>query len=142
MPISEIHTMLISPELQAKIDALEDENLRARITRVIRNPGKKLATNEEIFESMLSSHLMAKEQRDRLRKWQDDEVIAFAQYFREKRPDDYAEFLRQEHEFNEIDSGFAWGVRQLIMQWMPDLDFSDCSELFSKFRDYAKSQQA
>ncbi len=134
--------MSIDPELQAKIDALEDENLKARIVRVITNPGKKLATNEEIFELLLSSHLMAKEHRDRLRKWQDEEVIAFARHFREKRPDDYAEFLRQEHEFNEIDSGFAWGVRQLILQWMPGLDLSDCSELFCKFRDYAKSQQA
>ncbi|MET4728850.1 hypothetical protein ABIE09_002662 [Lysobacter enzymogenes] len=101
--------MSIDHELQAKIDALEDENLKVRIIRVITNPGKKLATNEEIFESMLSRHLAAKKQRDRLRKWRDDEAVAFAQYFREKRPDDYAELLRQEREFNEIDSGLARG---------------------------------
>lgn len=32
--------MSISPELQAKIDALEDEDLKARILRVILSSGK------------------------------------------------------------------------------------------------------
>ncbi len=134
--------MPIDPELQAKIDALEDEDLKSRITQTITNPGKKLATSEEIFESMTSRHQNAKERQAQLRKWRDDEVIAFAQYFRGKRPDDYAEFLRQEHEFNEIDFGFAWGVRQLILEWMPGLDSSDGRALFLKFRGHAKSQSA
>lgn len=131
--------MPISPELQAKIDALEDENLKARITRVITNPGKKLATSEEIFESMTSRHKIAKEQQARLRKWRDDEVIAFAQHFCEKRPEDYMEFLRQEKEFNEIDAVLAWDVRRLMLSWMPDMDESDVTGLFVKFRDYVDS---
>ncbi|SDX95992.1 hypothetical protein [Lysobacter enzymogenes] len=131
--------MPISPELQAKIDALEDESLKARITRVITNPGKKLATSEEIFESMTSRHKIAKEQQARLRKWRDDEVIAFAQYFREKRPEDHMEFLRQEKEFNEIDAVLAWEVRRLMLSWMPDMDESDVTGLFVKFRDYVDS---
>lgn len=132
--------MPISPELQAKIDALEDEDLKSRITQTITNPGKKLATSEEIFESMTSRHQKAKERQARLRKWRDNEVAAFAQYFREKRPDDYAEFLRQEHDFNEIDFGFALGVRQLILEWMPGLDSSDCRSLFVRFREHARSE--
>lgn len=131
--------MSINPELQAKIDALEDEKLKARILRSLTSTGKKRATDEEIYELILSSYTKAKEQRARLRQWRDYEVSAFAQYFKEKAPSEYVEFLRQENELNEIESGLAWGVRQLIWEWIPNLDGSDCTALFSKFRDHAKS---
>lgn len=131
--------MTISPELQAKIDALEDENLKASILRVITGPGKKRVSDEVIFENSVASYTMAKEQRDRTRKWKTDEVAAFAQYFREKNPGDYEEFVRQEKEFHEIEPGLAWGVRQLIWEWMPDLNSADCSELFGDFRDHVES---
>lgn len=131
--------MPISPELQAKIDALEDEKLKARVIRVLTGPGTKQATDEDIYETIVSAYTKAAEQRARTRKWRDDEVISFARYFEEKQPEDYVEFLRQERQFNEIELGLAWGVRQLIWQWMPDLNPADCSALFSKFRDYTKS---
>lgn len=132
--------MTISTALQAKIDTLEDPNLRARILRVLLGPGKKRATDEEIYETIVSAYTKATAQQARLRKWRDDEVEAFAQYFKEERPEDYFEFLQQERDFNEIEPGFAWGVRQLIWQWIPDLSSADCGELFSRFRDHAKSQ--
>lgn len=131
--------MSISPESQAKIDALEDENLKVRILRVITGPGKKRISDEVIFENSVASYTMAKEQRNRPRKWQVDEVAAFVQYFKEANPDDYEEFVRQEKEFNEIDSGLVYGVRQLIFEWMPDLDSADCGELFCEFRDNVRS---
>jgi hypothetical protein len=130
--------MPISPELQAKIDALEDEDLRVRILRVLTGPGKKRASDEEIYETALAGYAMAKEQQARLRKWRDDEVVFFAQYFKEKKPEDYSEFLRQQKEFNQIESELAWRVRRLMREWMPDLNSDDRSELFSKFRDYVK----
>lgn len=131
--------MSISPELQAKIDALEDEDLKARILRVITGPGKKRVSDEVIFENSVASYTVAKEQRDRTRKWQADEVAAFAQYFRGKNPGDYEEFVRQEREFHEIESGLAWGVRQLISGWMPELNSADIGELFGEFRDYIEA---
>lgn len=131
--------MPISPELQRKIDELEDENLKARILDTLAGPGKRLATNEEIFESMVSSYIWTKEQRARLRSWQDDEVLDFAQYFRENRPEDYVEFLRQEKEFHEIEAALAWNVRRLILNWAPKLDESDVTGLFGKFRDHVES---
>lgn len=134
--------MTINPELQAKIDALEDEYLRARILRVLTGPGKKRATDKEIYETILSACTRAMEQQVLLRKWQDDEVEEFAQYFKGKRPEDYVEFLRQERNFNEIEPGFSWGVRQLIWEWIPELNSADCGELFSRFRDYAKSDSS
>ncbi|MEI2431692.1 MULTISPECIES: hypothetical protein [Lysobacter] len=133
--------MPISPELQAKIDALEDEGLRTRILRVLTGPGKRRVSDEAIYENALAGYLVAKEQQARLRTWHDDEIVAFARYFLEKRPEDYAEFLRQEKEFNEIEPDLALAVRHLIWQWMPDLDFPDCDELFGKFRDYVKSDR-
>ena len=92
--------MAICPELEAKIDALEDEELKARILRVLTGPGKKRVSDEVICENALAGYTMAEEHRARLRKWRDDEVIAFVQHFKEKSSEDYVEFLRQEKEFN------------------------------------------
>ena len=132
-------TMSISPELQAKIDALEDEDLKASILRVITGPGEKRVSDEVIFENSVASYTMAKEQRERTRKWQTDEVAAFVQYFMERNPGDYEEFVRQERAFHEIEPSLAWSVRQLILKWMPDLNSADCSELFGEFRDHVES---
>jgi hypothetical protein len=46
----------ISPELQAKIDALPDENLRANISRRLNRPWARTKSNEQIFEEMLASY--------------------------------------------------------------------------------------
>lgn len=132
--------MPISSELQAKIDALEDEDLKARILRALTGPGKKRVSDEVIYENALASYAMAVEQQARLRKWQDDEVMAFAEYFKEKQPEEYAEFLRQEKEFNEIEAELGWDVRRLMREWIPDLNSDDRSELYSNFRQYVRSR--
>lgn len=132
--------MPISPELQAKIDALEDEDLKAEILRVLTGPGKKRVSDEVIYENSLTSYRIALEQQARLRKWRDEEVTAFARYFEETRPKDYAEFIQQEEQFSEIDAELAWDVRRLMREWLPDLNSDDRSELFSKFRQYVRSR--
>lgn len=131
--------MTISSELQAKIDALEDEKLKARILRALTSTGKKQATDEEIYELILSSYTEAKEQRARLIKWKNDDVSAFALYFEKEKTADYAEFMRQETQFNEIEARLAWDVRRLILEWRPDIGESDVTGLFSMFRDYVKA---
>lgn len=100
----------------------------------------KRASDEAIYESILQGYTKAREQRAKLRKWQADEVAAFAEYFKEKLPRDYVEFLRQEREFNEIESMLAWDVRPLMREWIPGMDSGDRSELFKKFRDYARTR--
>lgn len=52
----------ISPELQAKTDALPDENLRANILRRLNLPWKHKKSNQNVFEKMLANHgeVMAK----------------------------------------------------------------------------------
>ncbi|WP_036113025.1 hypothetical protein [Lysobacter capsici] len=134
--------MTISPELRAKIDALEDEGLKERILRVLTGPGKKRVSDEVIYENALASHIMATEQQAKLRKWTEDEVATFAQHFKRKDPDSYVEFLRQEEQFNEIESLLGWKARCLIWEWIPGLDESDSTSLFRKFRDYAKSDSS
>lgn len=76
--------MSIDPELQVKTDALEDERLKAEIIEVLTGPGRKRASDEAIYETMVSGYVMATEQQARLRKWRDDEVVAFSTYFKEK----------------------------------------------------------
>lgn len=65
---------------------------------MLTGPGKKRASDEAIYDSILAGYTQAREQRARMRKWRADEVAAFAQHFKEVQPSDYTEFLRQEME--------------------------------------------
>ncbi len=129
--------MAISPEMQAKIDALEDENLRERVVAALTSTGKKLATDEEIFDLITESFLEAKAQQARLKVWQHHEVEAFAHYFKEKDPEGYAEFVRQEREFNQIDRLLGWSVYKLIWQW--GVSSADSRGLLGRLRDHVRS---
>lgn len=131
--------MSISPELQAKIDSLKDERLKAEIIEVLTGPGKKRASDDAIYEAILASYTVATTQQAQLRKWREEEVAEFAQYLNKERPEDYAEFLRQEKYFNEIDAELAWKIRRIMREWIPDLNSDDRSELFSEFRQYVRS---
>lgn len=128
-----------SPELQARINALPDEKLRANILDVLHSPGRKLATDEEIFDLMVNTHTKVMAQRARLRKWRDDEVLAFAEYFKQQMPKEYVEFLRQEREDHQIDGDLGWEVRLLAERWCSGLDVYDYDELFGHFRDHVQA---
>ncbi|MBX9403540.1 hypothetical protein K4L06_19690 [Lysobacter sp. BMK333-48F3] len=139
-PASLKPAMAISPELQAKIDALDNEKLRDRILSVLTGPGKRTASDEDIYENMVSNHKEFQEQQARTRKWRDDEVVAFAQYLSVVSPEDYADFLHQQREFNHIDAELGWDVRRWISVWAPKLDyFLDAGELFGDFRTYIEA---
>lgn len=130
----------ISPELQAKIDALQDENLRTNILRVFSGPGKRTLSREKIFENMVQNHSEVMAQRAQWRQWRDDEVQDFVEYFKQELPDDYVEYLRQERKINEIDSELSWRVRRLVDKWIPDLTYADNGNLVSKVRDHLQAQ--
>ncbi|NNC24986.1 hypothetical protein HKX41_12660, partial [Salinisphaera sp. USBA-960] len=57
-------------------------------------------------------------------------------------PGTYADFFRQEEESGEIEAPLAWNVRRLILGWIPNLDESNVTGLFGKFRDHIESQLA
>jgi hypothetical protein len=131
----------ISPELQAKIDALPEGGVKKRVLRALTGPGIRTASNEEIFANIMESVAEAEEQRAlrdaRLYKWRDDEVHAFIDYFQKQQPQWYAEYLHQERNGREIDADLAWSIRKLGEEWLPDLNWEDYGELFGKIRDYA-----
>ena len=133
--------MTISPELQAKIDALPDENLKENIIRRLSRTWKRTMADEKIFEDMVENHKEVMAQRAlreaRLHKWCDDEVIAFIDYFQKQKPQWYAEYLQQERDGGQIDADLALNMRKLGEQWLPGLSWEDCDELFGKVRDYA-----
>lgn len=130
--------MPISAELQARIDALPDENLRANITRRLNRTGPRRKSNEQIFDEMVAHHEEVMAERSKLRQWRDDDALAFVEYFRQQLPDDYTEYLRQELENNQIDSDLSWKVRRLVDKWMPDLAYADNGNLVSKVRDHVR----
>lgn len=126
----------ISPELQAKIDALPEGSVKKRVIRALTGPGIRTASNEAIFETIMQSVAEAEAQRAQWRQWRDDEVQAFVEYFKQELPEDYAEYLRQERENNEIDSDLSWRVGRLADRWIPGLTYADNGNLLGKVRDY------
>ena len=129
----------ISPELQAKIDALPDENLRANIFRFLSRSWKREKSNDQIFDEMIADYEKVMAERAKWREWRDEEVQAFVEHFKHEMPEDYAEFLRQERDNNEIDDDVWWRVGSLADQWIPDLDFHDRTSLLGKVRRHFRA---
>jgi hypothetical protein len=73
----------------------------------------------------------------RLYKWRDDDVASFIEFFQEKHPQWYADYLHQERNGREISPDLAWNMRILSEEWLPGLGRDDYDELFGKVRDYA-----
>lgn len=129
----------ISLELQAKIDALEDENLRANISRRLNRAWKRTKSNEQIFDEMVAHHREVMAERAKWRQWRDDEVLAFVEHFKQEMPDDYVDFARQEHEKNEIEDDTWWRAERLAERIFGELSGVDRSSLLGKVRDYFRS---
>ena len=131
----------ISPELQSKIDSLSEGSVKKRVLLALTGPGIRSASNEEIFANIMESTSEAEAQQTlretSLYKWRSEEVAAFINYFREQKPQGYAEYLHQERNGRQIDADLAWGMRRLGEQWLPGLDWDDYDELFGMVRDYA-----
>lgn len=125
----------ISPELQARIDALPEGGLKNRVIRALTGLGIRSASNEEIFEHIVQSAAEANAQRAKWRQWRDDEAAEFAEHFKHELPEDYAEYIRQERENGEIDSDLSWKVEKLSQKWIPGLASIDYILLLGKLRD-------
>ncbi len=130
----------ISPELQIKIDALTDEKLKKDIIFLLSGPGMRTATNEQIFNNRVASYEKSKAQQALWRKWSDEEVFAFVEYFKQELPDDYIEYLRQEALNSEIDADLSWKVEQLSEKWISGLASIDYILLLGKVRDHLQAQ--
>ncbi len=131
----------ISPELQAKIDALVDENLKANILMVLSGPGNQTISNEQIFENIVARSQRVTADRAKWRQWTDEEVTAFIARYRQEMPEDFSEFLRQEREDNKIDADLAWRARQLARKWLPDLGYVDYGTLLGRVRDHVRAHK-
>lgn len=124
----------ISPELQARIDALTDEKLKTSIRDVLNSPGNQSITNDQIFENMVASHARVASERAKWRQWHNDEIRAFVEHLEKEAPEIYAEYLRQERDNGEIDSDLSWKVEQISTQWIPSLASIDYILLLGKVR--------
>lgn len=82
----------------------------------------------------------AEAQRAQWRQWRDDEVLGFVRYFKQELPEDYAEFLRQERENNEIDDDLWWRLGRLADRWIPGLMYADNGNLLGEVREYMRAQ--
>lgn len=130
----------ITPELQAKIDALPEGRVKKRVLRALTGPGIRTASNEEIFELIMRTAVEAEAQSAQWRQWRRNEVLEFVEYFKQEMPDDYAEFLRQEDENSQIDDDLWWRIERLADRWIPGLDSVDYGNLLTEVRRYLRAQ--
>lgn len=130
----------ISKELQAKIDALADEDLRNDIISIINGPGVKSATNEQIFNNKVASYERVMKQRALLHAWSDEEVLSFVDFFARELPEFCRDFQRQEREGNEIADDTWWKAGRLAERFFPDLSSVDYSSLLGLVRRHFRSR--
>lgn len=126
----------ISPELQARIDALSDENLKTNILRFLGRSWKRTKSNEQIFDEMVAEHQDVMVERAKWYQWDEEEVLAFSEHFKKELPDDYADYLKQEIDNNEINADLSWKVEKLSKEWRPGLASIDYILLLGKLRSY------
>ena len=143
--------MTISPELQARIDALPDPALRADILKTLKISRKHRVSDEGIFEVCVTGYEMAKAQQARMRVWQESEVIAFIEFFRAQAPDLYARFIAHEKDLRDkelsgvdederwFDPDIRWDMEALVDKWMPGLDSLYDRGLVGGVRRYAQT---
>lgn len=130
----------ISADLQARIDALTDEKLRKDILFLLSGPGNRTATDEEIFNNRVSSHEKSKEQQSLWRKWNDEELAEFLAQYKHEMPEDFAGFMRQERDKNEIEDDTWWRAERLAERIFGELSGVDRSSLLGKVRDHLRAQ--
>jgi hypothetical protein len=133
--------LLFNRKLRARIDALQDEGLKRRILRAIKEPRWRRITDEEIFEKMVERHnecVAQRTMRDACSyRWRDEELVAFLEYFKKHRPQWYADYLHQERNGREIDGDLADNMRRLVLEWLPGVGWNDGCRLFGMVRDHA-----
>jgi hypothetical protein len=130
----------INPALQARIDALQDADLRAHIQFILADPEPRYSTDEQIVEKMVVDHEEAIERRREQgppppslwHPWSDGEVFSFIDHVRHVAPQDHAELVRLAHDKVEAGEPLSQRIRALGEQWRPGLKSLDYLFLFDK----------
>lgn len=130
----------INPDLQARIDALPDADLRAHILFILADPEPRYSTDEQVVEKMVVDHEEAIERRREQgppppslwHPWSDGEVFSFIEHLRQAAPQDHAELVRLAHDKNETGEPLSQRIRALGEQWRLGLKSLDYLFLFDK----------
>jgi hypothetical protein len=80
----------------------------------------------------------AEAQRAAMYPWTEQEVIQYIEAFKSQRPDQYAEYLKQEIERSEIETELALEMRRFAASMFPQVSLIDRTELFTKARDHVR----
>jgi len=72
--------------------------------------------------------------RTAMHKWTDDEVRQYVEAFKMQRPDQYAEYVRQEHAGYVIEAELANEMRRFAATLFPQATLLDRGDLFFKAR--------
>lgn len=130
----------ISSELQARIDALRDADLKAHILFILADPEPRYSTDEQIVEKMVVDQEEAIERQreqgppppSQWHPWSDGEVFAFIEHFKQVSPHEHAELVRLAHDKAEAGEPLSQRIRALGEQWRPGLKSLDYLFLFDK----------
>jgi hypothetical protein len=107
---------------------------------VLKTPGLggPFATEEQQRAITLEMKRKAEAQRAAMYPWTEQEVIQYIEAFKAQRPDQYAEYLKQEIERSEIETELALEMRRFAASMFPQVSLIDRIELFTKARDHVR----
>lgn len=138
---AKIDALFLDAELQARLDVLTDEDWRAAIIERLVDLGEKDAITDESLEQIVSGvterwlQLICAP----LRKWRDDEALAFIEFFEKEAPQGYVEFLREVQQGHEVGISSWSNMNVLAERWLPGLHRADYAELSGKVVGYAEA---
>lgn len=96
-------------------------------------------TAEQRKEIESQNEQKSKGRREALYKWTNEEIIRYVKEFRDQRPAEYAEYLRQEKENSEIEIGLSLEMDRFARLVFPQMSLHDVIELKGEVRSHVRN---
>jgi hypothetical protein len=100
--------------------------------------GGPFATEEQQRAIALEMKRKAEAQRAAMYPWTEQEVIQYIEAFKAQRPDQYAEYRKQEIERSEIATELSLEMSRFAASMFQQVSLIDLTQLFTKTRDHVR----
>jgi hypothetical protein len=100
--------------------------------------GGPFATEEQQRAIALEMKRKAEAQRAAMYPWTEQEVIQYIEAFKAQRPDQYAEYLKQEIERSEIEAELSLEMSRFAASMFQQVSLIDLTQLFTMTRDHVR----
>jgi hypothetical protein len=115
--------------------AKEEKKLKLNIL----GPPGGMLTEEQQAELARERKRRATARRATLHRWTDEKIVQYIQAFQTRRPNEYAEYVRQEIDRSEIEANLALEMDRFASSMFPHASLADVVELKGKVRDHVRN---